>query len=329
MDLPQFDYAAAFDALSAPYAILDRDLRFVTVNRCYEQIVMRSQEELAGNHIFDMFPESEARQRLVAGYFARALAGEEAELSENRYTIPDPEGGPDAKLDIWWNVHCSPIRDRAGNVTHMGIRVENVTEKVRNRHLADAINRELQHRVGNLFAMIATIARRTARDDATVAEFLPGFLDRLHALAETNAMLTGSEWNGLTLRRLLKRQLGGLTALDGDAISIDGPDILLSPSDAQLLSMALHELATNALKHGALAHEDGRLRIVWTLAGQDGYRLDWQEDGLRGVRRPTRPGFGTTLLTRILPRQLGGQVAQDFTPTSHRFHLSVDSPRRG
>ena len=327
MPLPSFDYSTVFDGLSVPCAIIDRDLRYVSVNRAYVTILMQKAADLHGRFLFDVFPETPERENLIRDAFAQALAGEESSLKEVCYTIPDPVHGADATVEIWWNVYCTPISTRGGEIDAFCLRVEDVTEVVHTRRMKDAIARELQHRVSNLFATVAIIARRSAPDHETTAAFLPAFLDRIHVLAETNALLTGSDWNGLTLDAMLRRQMASFSEERDHQVTFTGPDLHLRPSDAQILSMAVHELATNAAKYGALSHADGRLSIDWTVTPAGGYVLDWQESGLSDVTPPTRQGFGTILLNRILPLQLDGRVQQVFEATRHHFRLSVDMPR--
>jgi len=322
----ELDFQSIFEQMAVPYAILDHDYRYVAVNRFYTRLLSRSADQLVGNIIFDVFPETAERRRMVKAVFDQALAGQDAILSEVSYTIPDPMNGPDATIEIYWNIHCTPFHAPDGTVIAFGLHAENVTEMVNTRHVKEAIEHELRHRVSNLFAMISTIARRTAPTHDDLASFLPKFLARVQSLAETNSLLTGESWDGLTVQSLLERQLRGFVT-DEKQVEIHGPEIMLSASDAQLLSMAVHELATNAAKYGAISTDQGHLTVDWNFTSDGGYFIDWQEDNLVNADARIRKGFGTTLLTRILPRQLNGTVEQNFSADSHQFRLTVSAPR--
>ncbi|QIK41287.1 PAS domain-containing protein [Pontibrevibacter nitratireducens] len=321
------NYESLFQQMSVPFAVLDHDRSYLAVNTCYTEMLMRSAEDLIGNNIFDLFPETLERRRRVDAAFRKALAGQTITLSEVSYPIPGLTADADTPSQLYWNVHCSPVHVADGRVIGFGLRVENVSEVVHARQVKDAIEHELRHRVSNLFAMVSTIARRTAANHRDIDSFLHGFLARIQALATTNSLLTGDNWDGMTVQALLERQLGGFMS-DAGQIEMHGPEIHLSASDAQLLSMAIHELATNAAKYGAISDTAGHLTVDWQFTPQGGYFIDWLEEDLSNIRPEKRAGFGTSLLTRILPNQLNGEVQQDFGPDSHHFRLTVSAPRK-
>lgn len=325
MKRPQIDYRNVFDRLLTSFAILDPDFRYLSVSDCYCETLMKSREDLIGNLLFDLFPETPERERLIGDLFRRALGGELCSLTEIGYTIPDPDNGPDATTEIYWNVHCGPVRDTDGATSAFVLWVENVTDTVRARQLSDAIAMELQHRVANLFSMVTTIARRAAPDHEHMDTFLPSFLGRLQALAQASAQLTGANWNGLTLDSLLNRQLQTFAGEGTIQIASHGPPVALGASDALMLSMAVHELATNAGKYGGLRGGGGTVSVSWSAEADGAYTIDWHETGLTGTTVPTREGFGSTLLTHILPTQLGGEVQRHFTDGAFHFQLSVSS----
>lgn len=176
--------------------------------------------------------------------------------------------------------------------------------------------RELQHRCNNLLAVIQAIAHKTlagtSLDDARCA-----FEARLQALARAHRQLLRSNWTGVSLDEVVRQALEPF----GPRSEIAGSDVTLSPKDAQNLSLALHELATNAVKHGALSSPAGKINIAWAVRGGDGGRVlsfQWQERGGPPVVAPTRRGFGTTLLKATF-----GDVRFDYAPEGLMCEIDV------
>lgn len=323
-----FDFEAAFRIIPTPFAVLDRDLRYVEANERYCETLMRGREELIGEYAFDLFPETEERERVIKAGFERALAGEENSIDEIVYSIPVPNGAPGETQEIWWSVHNTPIRDETGAVGYFGLHVEDKTTEVRTRMLKDAVSRELQHRVGNLLTLVLAMARQIAGDYRSTADFLEAFSDRVVALARTHALLTGGDWDGLTIDRLLRRQLEPYKDKLGVQITLKGGELRLSADEAQALSMAVHELTTNAVKYGALRSDEGRVTVSWSAVGERGFELDWEENGRTGVAEPTHAGFGSTMLTKLLPRQLEGAAERSFSRTGFRYRIVVPERAR-
>jgi two-component sensor histidine kinase len=168
--------------------------------------------------------------------------------------------------------------------------------------------RELQHRCNNLLAVIQAIAHRTLAGDAPLEEARASFEARLQALARAHRQLLKSNWTGVSLDEIVRQALEPF----GPRSEIAGSDVTLTPKDAQNFSLALHELATNAVKHGALSRPDGRVEIAWAVRGGDGGRVlsfHWQERGGPPVVTPSRRGFGTALLKATF-----GDVRFDYAP---------------
>ncbi len=170
---------------------------------------------------------------------------------------------------------------------------------------------------------MTTIARQTARVQSSLDEFMPAFEARIMTLAKTHSLLTGGNWDGMTLDRLIHQQIDAHADKLGDTIFVEGPDLRVTATEAQSISMALHELATNAAKHGALKQDGGRVSIRWSRLAE-GFEFEWIETGLIGITEPTKTGFGTMILTRILPSQLNGEAMREFTPDGFKYRLRVD-----
>ncbi len=174
----------------------------------------------------------------------------------------------------------------------------------------ELITQELKHRIGNLLAVVQAMARHTFRnaDAASVEDFNA----RLMALAGAQKLLIDSETQPSQIADVVTTTLAPHCA-DGDRARISGPDVALDGRRAHALTLALHELATNAIKYGALSVDAGWVDIVWTQ--EDGsLSLTWREHGGPPVSAPTRRGFGSTLISRNLGLAFGGKVELDFHP---------------
>ncbi|WP_288586634.1 HWE histidine kinase domain-containing protein [uncultured Methylobacterium sp.] len=209
---------------------------------------------------------------------------------------------------------ASPIRDDAAQVIGTIIEVRDISEEKaaaeRQRLLID----ELNHRVKNTLATVQSIAAQTFRGRAEGAA-RDLFEARLSALSTAHDVLVADNWESASLRGVIERVLGPLPA---DRLHLDGPDARLHPKVAVSLGMALHELAANALQHGALTVPEGRVVVGWALAdGEDGRQrldLDWREAGGPAVAPPARRGFGSRLVERQVPLEFGGSTEIAYAP---------------
>ena len=185
--------------------------------------------------------------------------------------------------------------------------------------------RELTHRSKNLLAVIQAMARQSLTKGITPEEFIRRFSDRLAGLAGSHDLLSSVQWKGVSLMGLINSQLNHYKDLFGTRIILAGDDIVIRPEAAQNIGIALHELSTNAAKYGALSNSDGRVTIVWAVAGdaQRMLRLDWQESGGPPVQPPTRRGFGHIVMDRIAGRALDGQSGIRFEPGGVVWSLEV------
>jgi PAS domain S-box-containing protein len=169
---------------------------------------------------------------------------------------------------------------------------------------------ELNHRVKNTLTTVQALARRSSEPGSTARDVWGAFEDRLLSLASAHDLLTANSWSGAKLPDVVDR---ALNHWGRQRVDIDGPEVSLSPQQALSLSMAFHELTTNAAKYGALSEPDGRVTIAWRREGST-LHLAWQERGGPRVSPPERRGFGSRLLEHSLARELQGQVALTFTP---------------
>ena len=186
----------------------------------------------------------------------------------------------------------------------------------------DTLLAELDHRVKNVLAAVQSLAAQSARKTTSLDAFLKTFAGRLKAMASAHELLTATRWRGAALGNIAAAELGGLAP--GQA-RWEGPEIFLSPRAANALSLALHELATNAVKFGALSVDSGRVTVTWRESQDGGFVLDWIEQGGPSVSPPVRRGFGVTLLEQVTGRELGGHVRVDYRREGVRARIDADA----
>ena len=199
------------------------------------------------------------------------------------------------------------------------------------RELAESVDKEkilrheLQHRIRNILTTIRAVARRTLVKSAGLDEFAKAFDARLAAISRTHNLLEQPEKNKFHLQEILSRELSAQGAEEGDNTTQQGPDVLLSPRQAQVLSMAFHELATNAVKHGALSVERGRIDVSWNR-NDEGPKsqvcIRWREFGAELKEHPVREGFGTEFLERSIPHMLEGTFQRKFHSDGIECYIS-------
>lgn len=171
---------------------------------------------------------------------------------------------------------------------------------------------ELNHRVKNTLATVQSIAEQTFRNSADTAEAARKFDERLRALGNVYDLLSGERWANADLRKIVHDAIEPFAAGGTHRVSFSGPEIRLAPRPALMVSLVLHELATNATKYGALSVPAGQVSVTWMEAGPDRMRLVWREQGGPPAQPPERRGFGTRLIEQGFPAQLGGSANIDF-----------------
>jgi PAS domain S-box-containing protein len=205
--------------------------------------------------------------------------------------------------------------------------VADITERKLAQERQGLLIRELHHRVKNTLATVQALVGSTARSTTTVDEFYHAFSDRIVSLAKTHSLLTEDYWQMASLREILENELGPYDEDGGDRIRLSGPPLELSADLAVPTGMAIHELTTNAVKHGALSVPDGRVEVAWEVNALESGRklhLEWVERDGPPVAEPTRRGFGSTLLQRVLTAQVQATIDIDYQPTGLRF--TMDAP---
>jgi two-component sensor histidine kinase len=225
---------------------------------------------------------------------------------------------------VYFDVSYSVVPDTDGTAGGVFCIVSETTERVRAQEHLQLVVHELNHRVKNNLAMMQSIALQTFRPSIDVHEAQQRFSQRLVALAQANDLLTGERWAGASLRGAIEQAIAPHQP-DLSRTLLAGPEILLSPKTALALTLAAHELATNAVKYGAWSNDSGRVVVEWSspisASGEPRLHLEWREQGGPPVAAPQERGFGSRLIQRGRAGELNGDVSLVFDPGGVRCTL--------
>lgn len=226
----------------------------------------------------------------------------------------------------WYDLHIEPMRDAGGAITGLAGTVVDITERKEGDAHLRLLLRELTHRSKNLLAVIQAMARQTARHAGSTDAFLTQFGARLQALAASHDILVRESWYGASIEELVRSHLTAYLDRRDSQIAFAGPATALKPEAAQSLGLALHELAANAARFGALSVPDGRISIAWERVPSedgDGLSLDWREELGPPVKLRRKKGFGSMVIERNLALGVGAKVELDFAPQGLHCHIVI------
>jgi PAS domain S-box-containing protein len=308
-------FRGIFDHAAIGIAITDLEGSIQSCNPACANMLGYTQEELQGLDFSALvLPEDREADSINRSRLAQQWTPSFEELT--RYI------GKDGK-HIWAHKHVSLLTDAAGKPGRMLVLVTDVTERKQQEEKNRLQAREVSHRCKNLLSLVQAVARQTF---ATMPKhFMGRFEKRVGALAASHDLFAASQWKGAPLEALVRSQLAHFEDLIGSRIEVNGPSLLISARAAQTLGMALHELATNAGKYGALSDAAGGIRIEWCLTGgeaQDAqFELIWTEYGGPPVAHPVQAGFGTVLIEAVPGAELDADVTLTYAPEGFRWHL--------
>jgi PAS domain S-box-containing protein len=197
--------------------------------------------------------------------------------------------------------------------------VQDITERKKREETERLLMREVNHRARNMLSVVDAIAHQTVAD--TPEDYVERFSERIRALAAYQDLLVRSEWKGVEIEDLARVQLSDFADLIGSRIAMQGPKPRLNPASAQAIGLALHELATNAGKYGALSADTGNVDIRWGTE-DDTFTMSWTECGGPAVFVPPRRGFGTVVMQEMAERSVDGKVDLDYAPSGVTWHLT-------
>jgi PAS domain S-box-containing protein len=228
----------------------------------------------------------------------------------------------------WFLVRAEPYRDpRTGNIVRwFGVSIDIHDRRVAEEHQRLLVN-ELNHRVKNTLATVQSIASQTLRNAENTEQVKEALEARLFALSRAHDVLTRENWEGADLYDIVEQAVAPYSSRSEDRLHLAGSRVRVPPRIALALAMALQELATNAVKYGALSNETGQIRIAWRVepaGSRSRLHLQWEEKGGPPVRTPLRRGFGSRLIERSLSQDLGGSARIEFPATG--LVCTVDAP---
>ena len=311
--------AAILDQTSMGLAQTDFEGRFELVNPRFCQIVGRPARELYRMRVQDLIHPDDVGKNIQ---LVRALLVQHSHFEiEVRFVLPDGSA-------VWTSNSVTAMLDSDGRPQHMISAVLDTTQQKLAMQHVELMLDELNHRVKNTLATVQAIAQQTLARAPDLAAFRVAFEARLLALSKTHNLLAADAWTGARVADIVAGELEPFQREDHgrDRVRMSGADVVLSPKRALALSMAIHELATNASKYGALSAAQGRVDVHWAmeLRGEERWlTLHWSESGGPEVAVPSHQGFGTRLITEGLAFELNGDAAIDYRPSGVSCVINV------
>lgn len=277
---------------------IDLDMKITSWNAAAEKLYGYSQDEVVGRSVLMLVPDG--RQEEEPRILTEVKAGRFVEPYETQRRRKDGR-----LVEVLLSV--SPIRDANGRVIGASKTAHDITARKDAERLKSILVNELHHRVKNVLATVTAIARQTLGRDKANHEEVEAFTSRLASLSRAQDLLVHADWQHADLKAVMQQALSPYPV---DAFQIGGPSVPLPPRAVVSLSLALHELATNAAKYGALSAPGGQVSISWQFEplADNRLRIVWEERGGPEVARPRRRGFGSTLIERLLSAELKGET---------------------
>jgi PAS domain S-box-containing protein len=302
---------------SSQDAIVSKDLNGIiqTWNLGAERLFGYLAEEVVGKPVVILIPADHADEE--PEILRRIRRGERIETYE---TVRQRKDG--SLVDV--SLTVSPVKDQSGRIVGASKIARDITERKRAEEQQKLLVREIKHRIKNTLATVQAIARQTL--SGATREELEAFTGRLQALAGAHDLLTSEHWNRAPLGDVVARAINAFDDVARERFVVDGrSDVWIDAERSSGLSMVLHELATNAIKYGALSNDTGKVEIDWETR-QEGDRLlltfRWREVGGPPVKAPERRGFGSSLIQRALENE-STSIGLDFDPAGLRFTLKL------
>lgn len=300
----QSELATILEGIGEGFYAVDRDWRITHFNSEASRHFRRPASDMVGHVLWELFPT--AAETDLGRTFLSAMASRATMRGESMSVLIGPR---------WLAYRLFPLGDG------MGIVFRDVTDLKHAEAHRELLINELNHRVKNTLTMVQAIATQTFKgaDQGARADFE----QRLLTLSNVHSLLTDESWDSAELHAVIRASLRPHLGGARERLSFEGPDLRLRPKGAVALSMALHELGTNALKYGALSVEGGSVWLTWTADGGR-FRMLWQERGGPAVTRPARTGFGSRMIERGLSAELQGEVRIDYRPDG--VACTIDAP---
>ena len=277
---------------SSDDAILSKNLDGVITswNRGAQRLFGYAADEIVGKSVTMLIPaERHDEEPEILGRIRRG------ERIEHYETVRLRKNGSMVNISL----SVSPVKGANGDIIGASKIARDITERKQAQARQELLSRELHHRTKNLFAVVQSVISRSFVGRQSVDDAKRVAMSRLQSLAQTHALLVETDWQGADIAEVVHREMNPYT----DRVTIDGPTIILSPQAAQNFSLAVHELATNAAKYGALSNLSGQVHISWLVLKPNGhsrFNFRWQERDGPPVAPPTTRGFGRVVLEQVM-----------------------------
>lgn len=306
---------------SSDDAIVSKDLNGIiaTWNKGAERLFGYAADEVIGKSITILIPLD--RRNEETEIIGRVRRGDRIEHYE---TLRRRKDGSLVEISLT----VSPIRDSTGMIVGASKIAHDITERRRAEMRQKTLLDELNHRVKNTLATVQSLAAHTLRGTSLPQDVRDTFEGRLFALGRAHDQLSQGSWEAADLQLLMRDVVAPFHV--NERIQLEGGTAMLPPQTALMLTMVLHELATNAAKYGALSGTAGVLTVKWHVvdsAAAPRLEIDWQESGGPPVRPPTRRGFGSRLVERAVKQELNGEAKIDFAPAGLHCRIAIPLPK--
>ena len=294
-------------AVTDAFMCVDLGFRFTFANERYASRFGKSQEDLVGRTIWDVFPDSVGDITHVE--LNRAMR-ERAVAEYEVYYEP---------WDRWFSEKAYPTADGG-----LAVYSQDITDRKRAEKLRQMLTGELSHRVKNMLATVQAIATQTLRRSSSSKDFVESFGGRIQSMSRVHSQLSNNDWQGAPLREIVRDQIQD-GPIDETRVTATGPDVRLNAQVVPQVAMMLHELGTNSIKYGALSTRSGTIAITWTI-NQNSLHMLWQEQGGPVVQAPVKRGLGTTLIEQSA-KGAGGEARMLIDAAGVKWEINLQLPQ--
>jgi len=302
----ELELRTILEGIGEGFYAIDSSWRLTRFNSAAARHFDREPISVLGKVLWEVFPGAEGSG--LHRVYLQVMASRQAAVGETASILVPGQ---------WLAYRIFPLLDGIGVV------FSNVTDRKRAEEHRELLLNELNHRVRNTLATVQSMAAQTLRNASVESGVQRALEARLITLSNVHNVLTDSNWDSAALVEVVDATLRPYRLPGRERFAVAGPDLRLRPKSAVAVSMALHELCTNAVKYGALSVDAGSVEVRWMVDG-DRLRLSWHEQGGPAVVPPARRGFGSRLIERGLSAELRGVVRLDFPPGG--VDCTVDAP---
>ncbi len=311
----QLGYKETFEHAGVGMALVSVDGMFLEVNDCFCEMLGRPEAELVTMAFRDVtYPDDvnpnldlleKLRRHEISGY-----------RMEKRYVRSNG-------TIFWGDITVAAHRDANGEPIKLISVVVDITRRKEDEERFEFMLGELSHRTKNMATVIQSIVSQTALNATTVDEFRDLVIQRLAGVVASQKSMARKEGSGALLRDLVEQQMAVFLPPNDPRVNICGPEVALNVDATRAIGMALHELATNAIKHGAFSMPGGTLSLSWALTSPEQFQMSWIERGGPAVHMPVNIGFGRRVIERMVAFSTNGKVDLKFEPEGVEWHLDA------